>query len=88
MKSTSIATFLIVGLLTVTPSLADDIDYDAVRRVCLEHRPKLLMCGYSAYPRTIDFARFRAIADSVGAFLLAVLARRWPGARRAHPGPC
>ena len=35
------------------------IDYDAARRVCLEARPKVVMCGYSAYPRTIDFQRFR-----------------------------
>ncbi|HZW07461.1 MAG TPA: serine hydroxymethyltransferase [Phycisphaerales bacterium] len=50
------------------------IDYDAVRKVCLEHRPKLLLCGYSAYPRTIDFARFRAIADECGALLMADIA--------------
>jgi glycine hydroxymethyltransferase len=50
------------------------IDYDAVRKVCLEHRPKVLMCGYSAYPRVIDFARFRAIADEVGALLVADIA--------------
>ena len=47
------------------------IDYDAVRDVVLEHRPKMVLCGYSAYPREIDFARFRAIADDVGAYLLA-----------------
>ena len=50
------------------------IDYDAVRRVCLENKPKVLMCGYSAYPRTIDFAKFRAIADEVGALLVADVA--------------
>ncbi|MFN0011790.1 MAG: serine hydroxymethyltransferase [Phycisphaerales bacterium] len=50
------------------------INYDAVRAVCLEHKPKVLMCGYSAYPRVIDFARFRAIADEVGAVLLADVA--------------
>jgi glycine hydroxymethyltransferase len=50
------------------------INYDAVRAVCLEHKPKVLMCGYSAYPRTIDFARFRAIADEVGALLVADVA--------------
>jgi glycine hydroxymethyltransferase len=50
------------------------IDYDAVAKVCQEHKPKVLMCGYSAYPRTIDFARFRAIADSVGAILVADVA--------------
>ncbi|MBX3388443.1 MAG: serine hydroxymethyltransferase [Phycisphaeraceae bacterium] len=50
------------------------IDYDAVERVVLEHKPKMLLCGYSAYPRTIDFARFRAIADKVGAVLMSDVA--------------
>jgi len=47
------------------------IDYDRVRELALEHRPRLIICGTTAYPRTIDFARFRAIADEVGAWLLA-----------------
>lgn len=47
------------------------IDYDAVKRVCREHKPKLLMCGYSAYPRTIDFKKFREAADECGALLMA-----------------
>lgn len=50
------------------------IDYDAVEKVVLEHKPKMLLCGYSAYPRTIDFARFRAIADKVGAILMSDVA--------------
>ena len=50
------------------------IDYDAVRRVALETRPKVIMCGYSAYPRTIDFAAFRRVADEVGAILVADVA--------------
>ena len=50
------------------------IDYDAVRELCMEHRPKLLMCGYSAYPRTIDFPRFRQIADECGALLMCDIA--------------
>jgi len=50
------------------------IDYDKAREVCLEHRPKVLLCGYSAYPREIDFARFRAIADECGALLMADIA--------------
>ena len=50
------------------------IDYDAVRKVCHEHKPKVLMCGYSAYPRQIDFAKFREIADEVGALLVADIA--------------
>jgi glycine hydroxymethyltransferase len=50
------------------------IDYDAVRRVCLETRPRMLLCGYSAYPRVIDFAKFREIADECGAILMADVA--------------
>jgi glycine hydroxymethyltransferase len=47
------------------------IDYDQVRRLAREHRPRLLVTGASSYPRRIDFARFRAIADEVGSFVLA-----------------
>ncbi|MBN1322314.1 MAG: serine hydroxymethyltransferase [Thermoleophilia bacterium] len=47
------------------------LDYDAIGRQALETRPKLIVCGASAYPRVIDFCRFRAIADQVGAYLLA-----------------
>lgn len=50
------------------------IDYDAVRALCLEHRPKMLLTGYSAYSRVIDFARFRSIADECGAILMADVA--------------
>ena len=52
----------------------EQIDYDAVRAVCLEHKPAMLLCGYSAYPRAIDFAKFRQIADEVGAILMADVA--------------
>lgn len=50
------------------------IDYDEVERLASEHRPKLLVTGASAYPRFIDFARLRAIADSVGALLMMDMA--------------
>jgi glycine hydroxymethyltransferase len=50
------------------------IDYDAVEALAKEHEPKLIMCGYSAYPRVIDFKRFREIADEVGATLMADVA--------------
>jgi glycine hydroxymethyltransferase len=64
------------------------IDYDAVRKVCHEHKPKVLMCGYSAYPRTIDFARFRQIADEVGAILVADVAHiAGLCVGGAHPSP-
>ena len=46
------------------------IDYDEVRALALEHRPKMIICGATAYPRLIDFAAFRAIADEVGAILM------------------
>lgn len=46
------------------------IDYDEVRKIALEHRPKMIICGATAYPRLIDFAAFRAIADEVGAILM------------------
>jgi glycine hydroxymethyltransferase len=47
------------------------IDFNAVRELALQHRPKLIIAGTTAYPRTLDFPRFRAIADEVGAYLLA-----------------
>ncbi|MGC4791133.1 serine hydroxymethyltransferase [Micromonospora sp. DT178] len=46
------------------------IDYDEVRDLALAHRPKMIICGATAYPRLIDFARFREIADEVGAYLM------------------
>ncbi|HLG08292.1 MAG TPA: serine hydroxymethyltransferase [Gaiellaceae bacterium] len=50
------------------------VDYDDVLRLAKEHRPKLIVCGGSAYPRTVEADRFRAIADEVGAFLLCDMA--------------
>ncbi len=52
----------------------EQLDYDQIRELALKHRPKLLICGYSAYPRIIDFEKFRSIADEVGAYLLADIA--------------
>ena len=46
------------------------IDYDEVRSIALEHRPKMIICGATAYPRLIDFAAFRSIADEAGAILM------------------
>ncbi|WP_374447415.1 serine hydroxymethyltransferase [Stella sp.] len=64
------------------------IDYDEVERLAREHRPKLIIAGGSAYPRIIDFARFRAIADEVGAYLMVDMAH-FAGlvAGGAHPSP-
>ena len=50
------------------------IDYDEVRRLALEHKPKLIVAGASAYARAIDFAKFREIADEVGALLMVDMA--------------
>lgn len=52
----------------------EQLDYDHIRELALQHRPKLMICGYSAYPRVIQFDKFRAIADEVGAYLLADIA--------------
>ncbi|MEE4383551.1 MAG: serine hydroxymethyltransferase, partial [Pseudomonadales bacterium] len=50
------------------------MDYDAVRALALEHRPKMIVAGFSAYSRILDWARFRAIADEVGAWLVVDMA--------------
>lgn len=50
------------------------LDMDQVRDLARQHRPKLIICGYSAYPRVIPFAEFRQIADEVGAYLMADIA--------------
>lgn len=50
------------------------IDYDAMEALALEHRPKLIVAGFSAYSQTIDWARFRAVADKIGAYLMADIA--------------
>ncbi|UZE26060.1 serine hydroxymethyltransferase [Pseudomonas sp. B21-056] len=50
------------------------IDYDEVERLALEHQPKMIIAGFSAYSKTLDFPRFRAIADKVGAYLFVDMA--------------
>jgi glycine hydroxymethyltransferase len=64
------------------------IDYDEVEALAREHKPKLIIAGGSAYPRTIDFARFRAIADAVGAYFMVDMAH-FAGltAGGAYPSP-
>jgi glycine hydroxymethyltransferase len=52
----------------------EQLDYDQILQLAKQHRPKLIICGYSAYPRTIHFDQFRAIADAVGAYLMADIA--------------
>ena len=65
------------------------IDYDELARLAVEHKPKLIIAGGSAYPRIIDFAKFRAAADSVGALLLVDMAH-FSGlvAAGLYPNPC
>ena len=64
------------------------IDYDQVEALAVEHRPKLIIAGGSAYPRVIDFAKFRAIADKVGAYFMVDMAH-FAGivAAGLHPTP-
>jgi len=64
------------------------LDYDEVERLAVEHKPKMIVCGYSAYSRILDFARFRKIADKVGAFLMADIAHiAGLVAAGEHPNP-
>lgn len=65
------------------------IDYDEVARLADEHRPKMIIAGASAYPRVIDFKRFREVADSVGAIFLVDMAH-YSGliAGGVYPNPC
>ena len=64
------------------------LNFESIRKLALEHKPKLIVCGYSAYPRTIDFQAFRAIADEVGAYLLADMAHiAGLVAAGVHPNP-
>jgi len=50
------------------------LDYDAIEKLAQQHKPKLIIAGFSAYPRVVDWARFRQIADSVGAYFLVDMA--------------
>ena len=66
----------------------ETLDYDQVSRLALEHRPKLIICGASAYARVLDFPRFREIADSCGALLMADMAHiAGLIAADVHPSP-
>ncbi|MCO4792109.1 MAG: serine hydroxymethyltransferase [Bacteriovoracaceae bacterium] len=71
--------------------LSDDteqIDYDALAKLATEHKPKMIVAGASAYPRTIDFKKFREIADSVGAYLMVDMAHiAGLVAAGVHPSP-
>jgi glycine hydroxymethyltransferase len=67
----------------------EQIDYDGLERLAHEHKPKMIITGASAYPRIIDFARFRQIADAVGAIFLVDMAHiSGLVAAGLHPNPC
>ena len=68
---------------------SETIDYDELDRLAAEHKPKMIIAGGSAYPRTLDFARFRQAADSVNALLVVDMAH-FAGlvAAGLHPNPC
>lgn len=69
-------------------SKTETIDYDHVRAMALEHKPKMIIAGASAYPRTIDFKKFRDIADEVGAYLMVDMAHiAGLVAAGVHPSP-
>jgi len=66
----------------------ETIDFDEIRELALARRPKLIICGYSSYPRIVDWAAFRAIADECGALLLADIAHiAGLIAAGVHPNP-
>jgi len=67
---------------------SEEIDYDEVERIAVEKRPKLIICGASAYSRVIEFERFRAVADRAGALLMADIAHiAGLVAAGVHPSP-
>jgi glycine hydroxymethyltransferase len=67
----------------------EQIDYDEMQRLAEEHKPKMIVAGASAYPRTLDFARFRQVADSVGALFMVDMAHiAGLVAAGVHPNPC
>jgi glycine hydroxymethyltransferase len=64
------------------------LDYDSIEKLAVKHKPKLIVCGASAYPRIIDFSRFRKIADAAGAQLVADMAHlAGLVATNLHPSP-
>ncbi|MBI2942599.1 MAG: serine hydroxymethyltransferase [Candidatus Wallbacteria bacterium] len=67
----------------------ETVDYDEVERLAHQEKPKMVLAGWSAYPRILDFPRFRAIADSVGALFVVDMAH-FAGlvAAGLHPNPC
>ena len=68
--------------------VTEELDYDAIERIALDNKPQIIVAGYSAYPKIIDWQRFREIADKAGAFLLADIAHiSGLVAAGVHPSP-
>ncbi len=64
------------------------LNMENIRQIALQHKPKLIICGFSAYPRIIDFSAFRSIADEIGAYLMADIAHiAGLVASKIHPNP-
>jgi glycine hydroxymethyltransferase len=64
------------------------LDYDAIKARAIETKPKIIICGFSVYPRTVDFSRFKEIADAAGAYLMADISHiSGLVMARAHPSP-
>src|SRR6201987_1921985 len=62
----------VLNLVRYKPELpSGKIDLDKVRQMALEHKPKMVLCGFSSYPRELDYAGFKKIADEVGALTFA-----------------
>ena len=71
-------------LITASRARTEQIDYDELQRIAEEHKPKLIVCGASAYPRIIDFERIGQIAKSIGARMFADIAHiAGPDSRRS-----
>ncbi len=66
----------------------EQLDYDAIEQIAIENQPQIIVAGYSAYPKIVDWARFRQIADKVGAYLMADIAHiSGLVASGVHPSP-
>jgi glycine hydroxymethyltransferase len=87
MKLNASAIFYKPGHYELDPK-TETIDFGSVRAMAKELKPRVILCGYSAYPRTIDFAKFKEIADEVGALLMADIAHiAGLVAAGVHPSP-
>src|SRR5690554_1144132 len=70
-RSAKLYNFIRYGMKDVETG---EIDYDELRRLALEHKPKIILAGFSAYPRELDYAKFASIGNEVGALLMADMA--------------